>query len=274
MTFKAAAIQINSVNDMVENVRKASFLAKQAADAGATLVTMPENVAFMAGSRDELYANAAYMEEHPALEIFQEVAKNLEIHLLIGSLAVKVHHSEKLANRSILLDQHGEIVTTYDKIHMYDATVEGGESHRESERFEAGKKPVMANLPECKLGLTICYDLRFPYLYRDLALKGAEVVVAPSAFTKFTGEPHWEVLLRARAIENGCYMVAAAQTGDHPANRKTWGHAMIVDPWGSVIADAGEAEGFAIAEIDVAMVGKVRENIPSLKNGVDLASLT
>lgn len=271
MTFKAAAIQINSKNDMIANVRKATKLIQDAARAGATLITLPENVAFMAENIDELRANAYVMEEHPALDIFQSVAKELGVQLLIGSLAVKLSYSKKLANRSVLIDSYGEIVAFYDKIHMYDASPEGGETHKESARFEAGKKPILVNLPECKLGLTICYDLRFPYLYRRLALDGAEVLTAPSAFTYFTGVPHWEILLRARAIETSAYMIAAAQVGDHPASRKTYGHAMIVDPWGEVLADAGgHEEGFAIAEIDIARVGKIRQSLPSLKNGVNL----
>jgi predicted amidohydrolase len=144
------------------------------------------------------------------------------------------------------------------------------ENHRESSRFEAGKKAVYANLAECRLGMTICYDLRFPYLFRKLALKGAEVIAVPSAFTQFTGEAHWHVLLRARAIENGCYIIAAAQTGHHPAGRKTYGHSLIVDPWGRVLADAGEPEGLVVADIDIKQVDKIRQSIPSLKNGVDI----
>ncbi len=270
MTFKVAAIQINSRNDMVANVRKASILIQQAAAEGAKLITLPENVAFMAENAEELRDNAYFMDSHPALDIFKSVAKTLEVQLLIGSVAVKLPHNEKLANRSVLIDTHGQIIKHYDKIHMYDASVTGGESHCESNRFQAGKTPALVNLIECKLGMTICYDLRFPYLYRHLAQAGADIIAVPSAFTKFTGESHWEVLLRARAIENGCYIVAAAQTGEHPAGRKTYGHALIVDPWGKVLADAGTDEGVAIAEVDIAQVGKVRESIPSLKNGVKL----
>ncbi len=271
MTFKAAAIQMNSTNDMLANIRNASMLIKEAAAAGATLITLPENATFMAANIDELRANAYLMEEHPAIDIFKTVAQTLKVDILIGSMAVKLAYSKKLANRSVMIDREGNVIAHYDKIHMYDATVQGGESHKESARFEAGKQPILVQLPECKLGLTICYDLRFPYLYRHLAREGAEVITAPSAFTHFTGGPHWEVLLRARAIENSCYMIAAAQTGVHPANRRTYGHAMIVDPWGTVIADAGEdEEGFAIAEIDTARVHKIRDEIPSLKNGVSL----
>lgn len=255
---------------MSANIDKASGFIREAAEDGADLIALPENVALMAANADELFASSPKMEEHTALSAFKELAADLGTWILIGSLAVKAEKSEKLSNRSILLDDKGNIHARYDKIHLYDAKVTGGESHRESDRFVAGQKPVIAETPWARLGMTICYDLRFPYLYRNLAKSGAKIIAVPSSFTRFTGEAHWHVLLRARAIENGCYIIAPAQTGTHPANRATYGHSLIVDPWGRVLSDGGEEEGVSIAEIDLGLVDKVREQLPSLEHDRNL----
>lgn len=267
MTFKAACVQINTGNDMVANVARATELIRQAADQGATFITLPENVAFMAENREELFANAYTTQEHPALDAFQDIARRLSVKILVGSLAVMEKDSEKLRNRCFLVDATGALIAHYDKIHMYDASVAGGESHRESHSYDAGAEATLVHTNLGMLGMTICYDLRFPYLYRHLAKQGAKFITVPSAFTRFTGEAHWHVLLRARAIETGSYIIAPAQVGSHPRQRETYGHSLIVDPWGTVLADAGgDEEGVVLAEIDLERVNKVRQSLPSLEH--------
>lgn len=264
MKFKAACVQINSQNDMQANLEKSMEMIRQAADKGADLITLPENVAFMGANYDELKANSYTADEHPAIAAFQAIAIDTKKWLLVGSVAVKIEGQDKLVNRSFLINDKGQVFANYDKIHMYDASVKGGETHRESDRFLSGENAVMAQTPFGMLAMTICYDLRFPYLYRTLAQQGAEILAVPSSFTKFTGEAHWHTLLRARAIENGCYVIAPAQTGNHPAGRKTYGHSLIIDPWGEIIAEAGEKEEVIIAEIDLSMIEEVRTQIASL----------
>jgi len=186
--------------------------------------------------------------------------------LIAGSLAIKVTN-DRAANRAFLIDSKGDITARYDKIHMFDVDLAGGESYRESRTYRPGELAVLSDLPWGRLGLTICYDLRFPALYRALAEAGATMLTIPSAFTQQTGEAHWHVLIRARAIENGCFVLAAAQAGRHENGRETFGHSLIVDPWGRILAEGGTEPGVVMAEIDLAEVGKARARIPSLQHG-------
>jgi predicted amidohydrolase len=208
---------------------------------------------------------------HCALAAFQALAAELGAWLLVGSLTVRIAGETRVANRSLLLDPAGEIVARYDKIHMYDVDVPDGENHRESKNFRPGAEAVVAPTPWGRLGMTVCYDLRFAQLYRVLAQSGAIFLTIPSAFTKVTGAVHWHVLMRARAIETGSFVLAPAQTGHHPGHRQTFGHSMVVDPWGHVLAEAGEEPGVITARIDPAAVTRARTAIPALAQDRDFA---
>ena len=269
MKSKTACIQLNAQNNMAKNIAKAIEFIREAADIGAKFITLPENCVFMGESAEDLFSNSYTEDKHPALPQFCKVAKELKIWLLVGSIAIKVKNSDKLANRSFLIDDNGNVATKYDKIHLYDVSVTDGESHRESERYIAGDTAKLIKTPFGNLGLTICYDLRFPYLYRSLAQKGADIITVPAAFTKFTGKAHWHVLLRARAIENSCYIIAPAMTGNHPKDRQTFGHSLIIDPWGEILADGSENEGVIIADIDTDKVSQTRKQIASLQHDKD-----
>lgn len=262
--FKAACVQVNATDDMTANIQAASQMARDAALLGAELVLFPENVAMMTFGDENVRANARSEDDHPAIAAFQELARELDIWLHGGTLAIK--NGDRIANRAFVFGPDGSIEATYDKIHMFDVDLDNGESYRESATFSPGTEKVLVDLPWGAMGLTTCYDIRFPYLYRALAQAGAMFLAVPAAFTVPTGRAHWEVLLRARAIENGCYVFAPAQTGTHFGGRQTFGHALIIDPWGRVLEDAGETPGFVIADIDPALVGEVRGKVPSLSH--------
>lgn len=264
MKVSVACVQLNSINDLVQNHMQIAKLVRKAAQKGAKFITLPENASFMADNAKELFQHACEPALHPTVLLCQELARELGCWILIGSLAVRPKRAKKLRNRSFLINPDGVVVTHYDKIHLYDASPKGGESHQESKRYVAGNKIVSYDLPWGRLGLTICYDIRFPHLYRKLAQGGAEIITVPSAFTEFTGEAHWLALLKARAIETASYIVAPAQTGSHPAGRKTFGHSLIIDPWGEILADAGKKPGVIVAELDFAKVAKIRETLPSV----------
>jgi len=266
--FKAACVQMNASDDMAANLEEASSLAREAAVLGAELVLFPENVAMMTFGADLIRANACGEVEHPAIAAFQELARTQDIWLHGGTLAIQV--GDKIANRSFVFAPDGSIVATYDKIHMFDVDLGGGESYRESATFTPGDQLVVVDTPWGGLGLSTCYDVRFPYLYRALAQGGATFLAVPAAFTRPTGQAHWEVLLRARAIENGCFVFASAQTGRHAGGRETYGHALMIDPWGTVLADAGQGPGIIIADIDPAKVALARGKIPSLMHSQDI----
>jgi predicted amidohydrolase len=268
-TFRLACVQVNAGDDMAANIATAEGFARDAAKAGATLIGFPENVAFMAPDGKGVRAAARPEDTHPALARFRELARELDVWLLIGSLGIAGGNDDRIANRSFVIDASGTVIATYDKIHMFDVQLPGGESYRESETFRPGDRAALVTTPFGRLGLTICYDLRFPYLYRALAKAGAELIAVPAAFTRTTGIAHWHTLLRARAIETGAYVFAPAQCGTHPRRRQTYGHALIVDPWGEVIADGGDEPGFITADIDLAMVARVRAQIPSLAHDRD-----
>jgi predicted amidohydrolase len=223
----------------------------------------PENSTLIGANRGETLAKALPEEDHPGLASAQAIARECGVWFLVGSIHVKVE-AERNANRSYLVAPDGGIVASYDKIHMFDVQLAGGETYRESSTFRPGEQAVIAETPWGKLGMTICYDLRFPYLYRALAHGGAEMLSIPSSFTVPTGRAHWHTLMRARAIETGCYVFAPAQVGSHAGNRKTYGHSVVVAPWGEVIADAGDTgPGFVTAQIDMAKVAEARQAVPA-----------
>lgn len=264
-SFLAACVQLRAGREVVPNVDLAVDLIEQAADEGAKFVATPENTSLMEAKSPLLFEKAVAEEDDKALAAFRAVSASRKIWTLIGSLPIKVA-ADKLANRSFLIGPDGVVVARYDKIHMFDVDLGGGESYRESKNFRPGAQAVTAELPWGKLGMTVCYDLRFPQLYRVLAEAGASFLTVPSAFTKPTGKAHWHVLLRARAIENGAYVFAPAQEGLHENGRETYGHSLIVAPWGEVIAEAEEGTGFIIAEIDPAKVAEARGRVPSLQH--------
>ena len=269
-SFKAACVQISSQLDMDANLEAASALVRDAADNGAQMVLMPENVSLMGTNREQALAMAMPEARHKALPVFTELAREKGVWLMVGSLSVRLDEAgggeDMLANRSLLISDQGEVMVRYDKIHMFDVNIEGGESHRESETYRPGAQAVVAATPWGGLGMTICYDLRFPYLYRSLAQAGAHFLSVPSAFTRVSGRAHWHVLLRARAVETGCYIFAPAQCGDHANDRQTYGHSLIIDPWGKILAEAGESPCVIAADIDPSRVAAVRAMIPSLKH--------
>jgi deaminated glutathione amidase len=265
-TFKAGLIQMRSGLDPQANLAAILAAIAEAKRVGADYVLTPEMSNILESKRERLFANIVADEHDPTLATLREVARKLAIYIHIGSLAVKAS-PEKAANRAFLIDRKGDIVARYDKIHMFDVDLAGGESYRESNTYRAGELAVVADLPWGRLGLTICYDLRFPALYRALAEAGASFLAIPSAFTRQTGEAHWHVLLRARAIENGCFVLAAAQGGKHQNGRETFGHSLIVDPWGRILAEGGTEPGVIVAEIDPAEVVTARARIPALHHG-------
>ena len=264
--FKVGLVQMRSGVDPAINLATALSSVEEAAGAGAAYVLTPEMTNIMEIKRDKLFASIADEERDPTLAALREAARKLSIYIHIGSLAVKAS-PDKAANRSFLIDRRGDVVARYDKIHMFDVDLADGESYRESRNYRAGELAVVADLPWGRLGVTVCYDLRFPALYRALAEAGASFFAIPAAFTKQTGEAHWHVLMRARAIENGCFVFAAAQGGKHENGRETFGHSLVVDPWGQIIAEAGTEPGVIIAEVDPALVAAARSRIPSLVNG-------
>jgi len=269
--FTTACVQVSASDDMDANIVQASALVREARARGADFILMPENVAMMAGRAAAIHANAMPEDGHRALAAFRALAAELGAWLLVGSLTVRISGEARVANRSLLLDPAGKIVARYDKIHMYDVDVPGGENHRESKNFRPGTEAVVAPTPWGQLGMTVCYDLRFAQLYRVLAQAGAIFLTIPSAFTKVTGAAHWHVLMRARAIETGSFVLAPAQTGHHPGQRQTFGHSMIVDPWGHVLAEAGEEPSVITARIDPAAVTRARAAIPALVQDCDFA---
>ena len=264
--FKAGLIQMRSGLDPQANLAAVLAAVDEAKRAGADYILTPEMTNILAAKREQLFANIVADEHDPTLATLREVARKLAIYIHIGSLAIKAS-PEKAVNRSFLIDRKGDVAARYDKIHMFDVDLAGGESYRESNNYRSGELAVVADLPWGRLGLTVCYDLRFPALYRALAEAGASFLSIPSAFTQQTGAAHWHVLLRARAIENGCFVFAAAQGGKHESGRETFGHSLIVDPWGKILAEGGTEPGVILAEVDPAQVAAARSKIPSLRHG-------
>jgi predicted amidohydrolase len=260
--FRAACIQMRSSGVVAENVRTASELIREAHAKGAQFAATPENTSYMASGAAKLeLARPEHQDE--ALPAFCALAEQLGLWILIGSLAIKVSDT-KVANRSFLVSPDGAVAARYDKLHLFDVDLPSGERHRESATVQPGRNAITADLPWGKLGLSVCYDLRFPQLYRTLAIAGAFTFTIPSAFTVETGQAHWHVLLRARAIENGAYVLAPAQGGKHANGRSTYGHSLIVSPWGEVLAEAGTEPCVIVADIDPAQSADARGRIPSL----------
>ncbi len=265
-SFRVGLIQMRSGRSPQANTDAAAKLIGEAKDGGAEYVLTPEMTNIMETGRERFFASIVPEEQDAALTTFRELARTLGIFVHVGSLAIKVS-ADKAANRSFLIDRRGEVVARYDKIHMFDVDLASGESYRESRNYRAGELAVLADLPWGRLGLTICYDLRFPALYRALAEAGASFLSIPSAFTRQTGEAHWHVLLRARAIENGCFVFAAAQGGTHENGRETFGHSLAIDPWGRVLAEGGVEPAVVLADVDLAEIAGARARIPSLQHG-------
>ena len=267
-TFRVACIQLRSSDDVEENIRAASELMREAKGRGAEFIATPENTTLMAPDGGAKLDKSFPEDRDPALPKFRVLAEELGVWLLIGSLAIKVSET-KTANRSFLLDPKGNVVARYDKIFLFDVDLPSGETYRESNTVAGGSGAVVADLPWGKLGLSICYDLRFPQLYRKLAQAGASVLSVPSAFTETTGKAHWHVLLRARAIENGAFVIAPAQGGTHANGRQTYGHSLIAAPWGEILAEAGTEPCVITADIDPAAAKIARERVPSLRHDRD-----
>jgi len=260
---RVAAIQLNSNGDKQRNLAAAERLVHAAATDGAEFVVLPEKWNLLAGG-EELVAGAEPLDG-PSLTAARGWARDLGVHLLAGSISERGAEGQKASNTSVLIGPDGEDVAVYRKIHMFDVDA-GGVSYRESEHERPGAEPVAAPVGDLTLGMTVCYDLRFPELFRILALRGARVIAVPSAFTLATGRDHWEVLLRARAIEDQVFVVAPNQVGEAPPHYSSFGHSLIVDPWGAVLATAPDGEGFVAAELDFVEQDRVRESLPSLAN--------
>jgi predicted amidohydrolase len=263
---RVAVIGMRSGRSPAANIEAAAALIKQARQGGASYVLTPEMTNIMELERARLFAALHPEESDPSVAAFREVARELGLYVHVGSLALKVA-PEKAVNRSLLIDPRGEVVARYDKIHMFDVELGNGESYRESRSYRAGDLAVLTDLPFGRLGMTICYDLRFPALYRALAEAGATLLSIPSAFTRVTGEAHWHLLVRARAVENGCFVLAAAQGGRHESGRETYGHSLIVDPWGRVVAEGGTEPQVVLADLDLGEVTAARTRIPALEHG-------
>jgi predicted amidohydrolase len=270
-TFTAACIQFTAARDHEPNILAVSELVRRARKDGADFVLTPENTGLIEPIGKLRREKARDEASHPVLAALRELARETGAWLLIGSLAVDISREpgipageRRLANRSYLIDAAGRIVARYDKIHMFDVDLAGGESYRESNAFRPGERAVVAETPWGVLGMTVCYDLRFPQLYRSLAKAGADFLAIPSSFTVPTGRAHWHTLMRARAIENGCFVLAPAQWGEHAERRRTYGHSLIVDPWGEVLADAGDGIGIVSAPVDPARIAECRGMVPSL----------
>lgn len=263
--LKVACIQPSSGQDMAENLRVACDLVRAAAGEGAKLIALPENVALMDHRTEKIQAQAVAVENHPAILTFAEIARDTGAWMVAGSVGALAADG-RVANCSVLLDDSGVIAARYDKIHMFDVDLPNGEVYRESDAFRPGGDAVVAETPWGGLGMSVCYDLRFPQLYRALAHGGAEMISIPAAFTKATGEKVWHVLNRARAIESAAFVMSPCMWGSHSGGRTTFGHSLIIDPYGNVLADAGEGVGYVTAEFDLAEVAKARASIPALQH--------
>jgi predicted amidohydrolase len=268
-TLKVACVQVNAGPEIAPNLEAAGTLVRRARDAGADLIALPENVSMVVQGRAKVLERARPQDSHPAVPFFADLARETGATILAGSIAVLLEDG-RIANRSLLFDPSGRLVATYDKIHMFDVDLPNGESYRESATFRPGERAVVAPVAapggRAGLGMTICYDVRFAYLYRALAKAGADILAVPAAFTVPTGQAHWHLLLRARAVETGCFVIAPAQTGTHDGGRRTYGHSLIVAPWGEILADAGEDVGIITADLDLALVDEARRMVPALRH--------
>ncbi len=261
---KVALLQLTAGPDIAENIIAAETLIREAAAQGAQFILTPENTCHIRRPASEKLKSAKSMDGHPVVTRFADLAKELGVWIMAGSISVLLPE-QKILNRSILIDAHGNIVAEYDKIHLFDVDLPTGEVHRESAVVKPGEKAVVASTPWGKVGMSICYDLRFASLFRALSKAGASILTVPAAFTVPTGKAHWHTLLRARAIENGAFVLAPAQVGTHEGGRETYGHSLIIDPWGTILAEGdGENIGIIMAELDMDAVKTAREAIPAL----------
>ncbi|MFQ6550908.1 carbon-nitrogen hydrolase family protein [Aestuariibius insulae] len=269
--MRIGLLQLTSSDNPGENLARTIALIRHGASKGARFIATPEVTNCVSTSRTHQTAVLQTEGEDRHLEELCGLARSLGIWLSIGSLALK--SGDRFVNRSFMIDPRGEVIARYDKIHMFDVEISPDETYRESDAYTAGDRAVMVPVEEAKIGLSICYDLRFPQLYRALAQAGATVLLVPAAFSAVTGEAHWHTLLRARAIETGCFIVAAAQVGTHPAtrgkSRQTYGHSLVVNPWGEIISDAGTEPRLTIVDLDLSEVDKARQRIPSLSHDRD-----
>ena len=263
--FRVALLQMQTGNDLAANLQAVTAMTREAAQNGARFVMTPEYALMMDGTGRVMRERALAADGGAELAELRFLARQLSIWLLVGSLTLKTS-SDRIANRSYVIDSTGDVVATYDKIHMFDATLPDGKVIRESSAYRPGECAVMADTPWGPLGLSVCYDLRFPHLYRTLAKAGAVYLAVPSSFQRITGKVHWHTLLKARAIENACFVFAPAMCGEHPGNRSTYGHSLVVNPWGEVIAEAGEEPGIVYADVDPGAVDRVRAMLPCLEH--------
>ncbi len=262
--MRAACIQMNSCDQQAANLLRAGELLNEAAEQGAKLALLPENFAFM-GADDKAKQAAAEEEEHShVFDFLSDQAARLGMFIIGGSVALHDKKTDKLRNHCPVFAPNGSRIGGYDKMHLFDVDV-SGESYRESDVFRAGEEPDKVKVDDCLVGLSICYDIRFPELYRHYSAAGCDIITVPSAFTVPTGRAHWQTLLRARAIENQCYVLAAGQCGTHPGGRRTWGHSMIVDPWGEVVAACGDEEGIIVADLSREHLQTIRRQFPALR---------
>ena len=266
--MKVAALQLCASDDPVANLAHTLSMVQQASEAGAQFIATPEVTNCVSSSRRRQNEVLALQENDQTLAAMCTAAARFGVWISVGSLALKLPDDDRFTNRSFMIDPSGQIVAQYDKIHMFDVTLSETEQYRESDGYRAGDHAVIADTAFGRIGMTICYDIRFPHLYRGLAKSGASILLIPAAFAQPTGRAHWEVLLRARAIETGCYVIAAAQTGEHQTSqrrpRKTYGHSMIISPWGEIMADAGEDQGIIYADLDLSLVESTRARVPSI----------
>jgi predicted amidohydrolase len=278
MSFIAACVQLTSTNNIEENCRMTDALVREAASGGAKLILLPENVFMLrASDTDEVYP---YTEAaHPGVLLCQSLAKELDVWILIGSLLTPSgtlceQGKGKWYNRSLLINANGQIAARYDKIHLFDAMINDGVRYQESARIERGNQICVATTPWGRLGMSICYDVRFPHLHREMAQAGASMIAIPAAFAEYTGKAHWHVMVRARAIETGCFVFAPGQAGIHNGGRKTYGHSLIIGPWGEILAEGDSTStGIVSAEIDLDYVKDVRSRLPSLYHDRDYLPL-
>ena len=265
-TFKVALVQNCAAREMEPSLAEAEALTRAAAKDGADLILATEMVEMLEPDAAAVLKKALPEDKDPGLARFREIARDTGTWIMAGSMLIREPGSDKVVNRAFMLDPTGGIVARYDKIHLFDVDLKGGETYRESDTVKGGDRAVLAPTPWGPMGMAICYDLRFAYLLRALAQAGALFLTIPAAFTHTTGKAHWHILVRARAIETGCFVFAPCQSGTHAEGRRTYGHSLIVDPWGEVLADGGESEGFVTAVIDPAKVAEARRMIPALRH--------
>ena len=263
-SFKVACIQLNSLDNVEKNIRVTKDLIIKSVELDqAEFIFTPENTSIMIGDYKKLLQNSFFEDDDPTIRVTTTLALKYKIWISIGSIPIKINN-ENIVNRSYLINPSGEIVCFYDKIHMFDVQLSKHDTYKESKRFQSGKKLKIAMTPWGKIGLSICYDVRFPNLYRSLASNGSIFLSIPSAFTKYTGVDHWHTLVKARAIENGCFVFAAAQCGEHYDGRRTYGHSLIVSPWGKIMAEANDSIGYIVSKIRLSEVVDVRKKLPVL----------